>query len=77
MSRWKHTLRIKHLLTEEETTEAVAKSMQSVCLACCARSFMNDFEYRDEMAEVTEVNDANEILDSLYDYCDARGIWVE
>lgn len=77
MGNWKHTLRIKHLMTEDETPEAVSKSMKAIALAVCARGFMADFESRHDMAECTDVDEANYLLDSLYDYCDSRRIWVQ
>lgn len=79
MKRWLTRVQLKHLLTEEETPEAVNKSMkaiatvlrQSVAFHSVDRTFLQDME------KCTDVFEANMLLAAMYDYADEHRIWIE
>ena len=80
MSRgWTSRIQLKHLLTDEETPEAINISMKAIAaalrksLACrsMSRTLLRDME------ECTDQFEGNELLAALYDYADEHRIWIE
>jgi hypothetical protein len=80
---WRHQVKIKHLLTEEEDHEAVQASMNSIAdvldQATCFWFFpVNKFRSIPEGDAVFgPVDYANKLLDAMYTYADKRKIWIE
>ena len=76
---WNTRIQLKHLLTDEETPEAINASMKAIATAlrkssaCLAMSrvFLRDME------ECTDQFEGNELLAALYDYADEHRIWIE
>ena len=76
---WNTRIQLKHLLTDEETPEAINASMKAIAaalrksLACrsMSRAFLRDME------ECTDQFEGNELLAAMYDYADEHRIWVE
>lgn len=83
MSPWRHTVRIKHLLTESEELEDVKKSMVAVadeldkhdCFKLFPVDELRNLEYSGS-ALVRAVDVANMALSKLYDYADKHRIWM-
>lgn len=76
--KWKQTVKLKHLLTEEETPEAVGAAMNAVA-AALTEAFHPDSELQeliDEMSCCNDLDDANNLLDSLYDWADNNRVWI-
>lgn len=66
-------------MTEEETPEAINTSMKAMAFvlrqSLAFRSIRRDFLQL--MEECLGVDEANELLDALYDYADEHRIWIE
>jgi NAD-dependent dihydropyrimidine dehydrogenase PreA subunit len=75
--QWKHKVKIRHLFTEEETSEAVNQSMTAVGNVLRADTWFKNFEHLDRFFEVDDLDEANDLLGLMYDYCDRNAIWVE
>jgi hypothetical protein len=51
--------------------------MRAVAAVIKRSRFMADFaENWPEIAEMDDCEEANDMLDAMYDYCDERRIWV-
>lgn len=79
---WKRKIKIKHLFTEKEDWESVQKSMNDVADVLDKESwfFFNTKKFRNipkNNKYITPVEYANKLLDKMYDYADANGIWIE
>jgi len=80
---WKHTVRLKHLLTEDESPEAVRAAMRAIadvldespCFIGFPRARFRAIPDGDEV--VRPVDYANRLLDRMYGFADARRIWIE
>ena len=79
MRRWLTRVQLRHLITEEETTDAINVSMRAIAAALrkslAFRSMSRTFLR--EMDECLEVDEGNELLDAMYDYADEHRIWIE
>ena len=83
MTNWKARVKIKHLLTDDESPEAVRACMTSIAevieAAPAFRKF-NTGRFRvipDGNGIMSECDFANQLLDELYDYADELRIWIE
>lgn len=85
-SRWLSKVALKHLMTTDETHEAVQASMNAIADAICKDSAFLSFnrailaKFRaiptgDEFFAPVEY--ANKLISSLYDYADENRIWIE
>jgi len=74
---WKHKVKIRHLFTQEETPEAVSKSMIAIGKILQKDRWFKDFDLLEEFFVVDDLDGANDLLDQMYNYCDAYSIWVE
>jgi len=86
MTNWKHTVRIKHLLTFEEDPDSVVRSMYDVGKELekheCFYGFSVVEFFRipiivEDWADYDPVSFANTLLDDMYDYADRHQIWIE
>lgn len=91
--RWRHTLRLKDLLGEEDDSEATAeaaKGMHERLEAFRLRYYQGDDEiaeisdefhtiaFIDGPAGVADVDHFNTVMNGLYDWADTgRKLWVE
>jgi hypothetical protein len=80
---WRHTVTIKHLLTESEDYDDIKKSMDSIKKVLEEdghfRSF--DLDLFDEIQKepvlgMSPSAQANEVLNQMYDYADMKRIWI-
>lgn len=76
MKKWKHELRITHLFTENEDKESILKSMNSIANVIELKSYLDDFDNQFSFRDVDNLEEANDLINELYDYCDTNGIWV-
>lgn len=82
MLKWNQTVRIRHLLLdheEERTNESVTRSMNNIGRVLEKHSCFNGFwlinDFQDEFD--ADCEDADYLLDSMYDYADLHRIWIE
>jgi hypothetical protein len=85
--RWLHTVKIKHLLTEDEDYESIKKSMSEVADILskekCFKGFTSSIEKfrnipeEDENGNGDPVEYANDLLDEMYTFADEHKIWIE
>jgi hypothetical protein len=76
--QWLATIRIKHLLTDEEelTPQQINEKGKAVAAALKGcKPFDND-DVVDRFETVDELDEFNDALREMYDYCDAVRIWV-
>jgi len=82
VANWhKQSLRIKHLLTEEATSEATVKSAKGIVEQIKLR-FPNSADSEldlivDHFNDVKTVDQHCEAMELLYDWCDENLIWVD
>jgi hypothetical protein len=74
---WKHTIKIKHLFTEEEDPDSVEESMKNIADVLEKESKLKTFQYLDRCRKIDDLRTANAFLSKLYDFCDENAIWVE
>jgi hypothetical protein len=85
MSRWLYTVKIKHLMTEDETRAGVQRDMNAIADALekepCFREFnaaqlsnFRNIPKGDDM--FGPVDYANLLLERMYNYADRNGIWI-
>lgn len=77
MTRWKRTIKIKHLLDPDKPFEQVRDAVVAVLKA--DRAWLQDEDYTavvDEMAETDTVHYFDACLDVLYDWADAERVWI-
>lgn len=76
---WNTHVQLKHLMTEKETPEAINVSMKAIAFAMrqslAFRLVRRDF--LELMEKCLEVDEANELLNAMYDYADEHRIWIE
>ena len=85
MGNWKARVKIKHLLNEDESLEAVRAAMNAIADVLEAphnRSLFVTFD-TGQFRMIPEgdsffspIDYANRCLDRLYDYADAKRIWI-
>ncbi len=84
---WEHKIRVKHLLeedkdsfTKEEIQEKTAKfwkCIKSKHYSSFMADFIDEFECEFEPATMNDVEEFDNLLCHLYDYCDYNLIWVD
>lgn len=79
---WQTRVQIKHLFTEDESHEAVQKSMNDVADVISKEPAFRHFKL-DKFRLIPEgdeviapVDYANKLLSRLYDYADTNRIWI-
>lgn len=77
MANWKHKVQFKHLLTEDKSPEAILKAMNGMADILEKNPIFNDFSEHYDFRGIDELACANELIESLYDYCDFERIWLE
>lgn len=73
---WQVKVPLKHLMTEDESPDAIRASMNNIYQVLKATPAFNDFEERDSFRGCDDVDDANYYLDLMYDYADENLIWI-
>ncbi len=83
MTTWKYEVNIKDLLDVDEPTDADANRIGVTIAARLTQAFSarmeDDTQLEDivqAMEEIADVEDFDNILENLYDYADAEGIWL-
>jgi hypothetical protein len=76
-TKWRDTMAITHLLTTDSTPGAVSRSMNAVADVLERTPCFQDFAELDAFRHQEDCDQANWLLDILYDYCDLHRIWVE
>jgi hypothetical protein len=73
---WRHTVRIKDLLSRDDSDENAQRIATVVVERLRNTRFMQGFRLR-FFERVETVDDFNDAMNHLYDFCDANAIWVE
>jgi hypothetical protein len=83
MVRWKHTVKIKHLLTENEDYDSVQKSMNNIADALQDEPCFHRFNFK-KFRRIPKGDDvfgpvdyANKMISEMYNYADDNMIWVD
>ena len=76
---WNTRIQLKHLLTDEETPEAINASMKAIAAVLRQSLYFGliDGALLREMDKCTHVAAANGLLGAMYDYADEHRIWIE
>ena len=74
---WEHRIDVERFLTMEESPEAVRESMDNIYRVLKSHPCFNDFEMLDLFREEDDLEEANDLLNEMYDYADANLIWIE
>ena len=76
---WNTRIQLKHLLTDEETPEAINASMKAIAAALRQSLYFRliDDALLREMDRCTHIAAANGLLNAMYDYADKHRIWIE
>lgn len=81
MRQWKYKVKIKHLLIDEvhmKDPDDLSATMKKIGETLSMHKCFNDFEYIGDFQDHFEdLEDANYLLDDMYDYADREGIWIE
>jgi hypothetical protein len=83
---WNSRVKIKHLLTDEGTDEAIRRDMASVGNELASSAAFGSFDRR-TIARMKALPDglepdellavANRLLDRMYDFADYNRIWID
>ena len=76
VSIWKHEVKVKQHFTTESDAFSVGTCMIRVGEVLQASGLFADFKELPRFFVEDDMEVANVLLDDLYDYCDARGIWL-
>ena len=79
MTNWLHTIKVKHLLDEEETLQVKTEKFWK-CIKdrkSIMQEFIDEFECQFSPESIESVEDFDELLSCLYDFCDFNLIWVD
>ena len=83
---WNSRVRFKHLLTKDETHEAVQASMNAIATVIEGNTAFLSLNsvLIEKMRNIPQGDDffgpvdyANKLLDSVYDFADANRIWID
>lgn len=84
MGKWLSRVKIRHLFTEDETPEAIRKSMRQIADVLENSDSFLTFRMKSKFRAIPEgdsvirpVDYANKLLDMMYDYADEHRIWIE
>lgn len=75
-TEWQRKVKIKHLLTRDETPDAVRKSMNAIYAVLRSTLAFKDFDMLDFFRECDDLEEANGLLDLMYDYANENLIWI-
>jgi hypothetical protein len=75
--KWRYRVKVRDLLTKEETPAAVSKALNAIADRLEAEPAFGGFTYIDRMRNETDINLANALIGFMYDYADANRIWIE
>jgi hypothetical protein len=77
---WKHTIKLKHLITEKEDPESVDACMRAIAEVIKGDSWFSEFDTTDFyncLEDDDPLDLANQLMDDLYNYADFKKIWIE
>jgi hypothetical protein len=80
---WKHTIKVKHLFTDDYDDAVVKNSMGAIADELAKHPYMKEFDatlFRklpDSNEFATTLEMANKLLNKLYDFADDNGIWID
>jgi len=77
VTRWKRTLRITHLFTKSEDPKDIKESMNKVADVIEKFRPLENFDAVNDFRDCSDLDEANDLINQLYDYCDSNLIWVE
>lgn len=80
---WHHTVKIKHLLTDNKDHDSVQSCMNMIADVLARHSYFSGFALS-RFRKIPQGDDvfcpqdyANRLLSKLYDYSDEHRIWIE
>lgn len=74
--RWHHLVRVKHLFATENDAFSIGMSMNRIADVLEDDPWFAKFGMLENFRDEDDMESANALLDKLYDYCDAHGIWL-
>lgn len=74
---WAHTLKIKHLLVGGDSPQNARKVAREIAAVVDKASFMANWRRRDALNSIGSCDELDGVLANLYDFCDAKLVWVE
>lgn len=83
MTKWTHTVKIRHFFTHEEDYESIKQSMKNIADEVkkhdCFKYFSVSEFYKIPKGDniFKPVDYANALISRLYDYADANRIWID
>lgn len=81
MTNWRVKVKgIKILLTEDDSDEnatKVGKEVYKILSNSVYKKYFKNFDRLEDFNNVFGVDDFNDILNNMYDYCDDNGIWID
>ena len=80
MRRWEHKVKIRHLFVgkEDPTEEELTHSMNAIGKALEESNVFKEFDWLDYFQnQFSSLDEANDLLSSMYDFADANSIWIE
>ena len=83
MMNWRHQVKIRHLLTDQEDATSVRMSMKEItdvldkspCFAGFSTKKFRAIPDGDDV--ITPLDYGNRLLDRMYDFADEHRIWLE
>ncbi len=83
MGRWNHTVKIKHLFSDEKDHASVQECMSAVADVLEQDTAFIGFRLFSKFRAIPQGDEffgpqdyANKLLDALYDYADEHRIWI-
>lgn len=76
-AEWKYRVRVKQFMSIYEDRASVSLSMNQIADALEDNPLFEDFYALTLFRDTVCLQEANDLLDEFYDFCDARDIWVE
>ena len=81
MANWRVKVKgIRPLLTEDDSdinAIKVGKDVYKILTSPAYRNYFEDFQDLDELLHLDGLNHFNDVLNRMYDYCDAERIWID
>jgi hypothetical protein len=84
MAQWTHKTKIKHLLTEDDSHEAVQAEMNAIADVLTTDRAWLRFRHLESFRKIPAGDDffgpvdyANKLLNYMYDYANDNRIWIE
>ena len=82
MARWDHRIKLKHLMTDDDSPAGVRRDMAAIADAIDQVAYFRGFDTR-PFRNIPEGDDvfgpldyANKLLDGMYNFADYHRIWI-